>query len=85
MNLAPWARPRSQHLLDARPQHGDLALPHARLIAPGDPSRSVLPIRVISRSAGQMPPFGTLRCDTRGVQLLFEWLQSLPAVSQEPR
>ena len=85
MNLGPWARPRSQHLVDARPQHGDLGVHDARLVAPGDPSRSVLPIRVISRGPGQMPPLGTLRCDTRGVQLLFEWLQSLPAVSQEPR
>lgn len=78
MNLSPWANAANQHLIGAAPQHGTLGLANPSLIAPGDPSRSVLPIRVISRNAGQMPPVGTLHCDTLGVQLIMAWLQSLP-------
>jgi glucose/arabinose dehydrogenase/mono/diheme cytochrome c family protein len=78
MNLTPWVSAADQHLVDALPQHGDLGLPNARLIAPGHPSRSVLPIRVISRGVGQMPPVGTVQCDTSGVELIMTWLQSLP-------
>jgi len=78
MNLAPWASGADRHLLNARPQHGDLGLTDACLITPGDVSRSVLPVRVMSRGAGQMPPLGTLQIDPAGLQLLIAWLQSLP-------
>jgi len=42
--------------------------------------RSVLPVRVMSRGPGQMPPIGTLQLDPNGLQLLIAWLQSLPPV-----
>ena len=79
MNLAPWASGAAQHLLNAVPQHGDLGLVDARLITPGDVGRSVLPVRVMSRGPGQMPPVGTLQIDPGGLQLLIAWLQNLPA------
>ena len=78
MNLAPWASGADQHLLNAMPQHGDLGLPDARLLTPGEVGRSVLPVRVMSRGPGQMPPIGTLQIDPAGLQLLIAWLQSLP-------
>lgn len=78
MDLSPWVTPDKQHLIDAVPQHGGYGLSDARLIAPGNGGRSVLPIRVTLRGApGQMPPLGTLVPDPAGLQLLFEWLQSL--------
>jgi len=78
MNLAPWASGNDQHLFNTMPQHGGLGLPDARLITPGDVGRSVLPVRVMSRGPGQMPPIGTLLIDPNGLQLLIAWLQSLP-------
>ncbi len=78
MDLTPWARPGKQHLLDAVPLHGDFGMRDARLIAPGNAGRSVLPIRVATRGNGQMPPVGTIASDPAGVQLIYQWIQSLP-------
>jgi uncharacterized repeat protein (TIGR03806 family) len=85
MDLTPWVTADKQHLVDEIPQHGGYGVPGARLIAPGDASRSVLPVRVASRGApGQMPPLGTLTPDARGIQLLFEWLQTLKPSPSKP-
>ena len=78
MNLTPAMAPERQHLIDAPPEHGDLGLPNARLIAPGDAGRSVLPVRVALRGSGQMPPVGTLANDPVAIQMLFEWVRSMP-------
>jgi len=78
MDLSPWVSAEHQHLVDEVPQHGGYGIPGALLIASGDASRSVLPVRVASRGVpGQMPPLGTLVPDSEGIQLLFEWVQSL--------
>lgn len=79
MDLSPWVEGASQHLIDAPPQHGDYQMPGARLIAPGEPGRSVLPVRVSSRGPGQMPPVGTIQPDPQGLSLLYQWLQSTAA------
>lgn len=81
MNLAPWAQGREQHLFNEKPQHGDLGLADVRLIRPGDASRSLLPVRVMSRGPNQMPPLGTRKADAAGIQLLIAWLLGLPAES----
>jgi mono/diheme cytochrome c family protein len=78
MNLGAWVGENDRNLINAMPQHGDMGLTDARLITPADVSRSVLPVRVMSRGAGQMPPLGTLQIDPNGLQLLIAWLQSLP-------
>ncbi len=78
MNLGAWVGENDRNLVNAMPQHGDMGLTDARLITPSDVSRSVLPVRVMSRGAGQMPPLGTLQIDPNGLQLLIAWLQSLP-------
>ena len=77
MNLAATMRAPRQTLIDARPEHGDFGLPEARIVAPGDPGRSVLPIRIVMRGDGQMPPLGTVQPDPEGVALLTEWITSL--------
>jgi uncharacterized repeat protein (TIGR03806 family) len=84
MDLGPGVAPDRQHLIDAPPQHGTLGLADARIVAPGDAGRSVLPLRAAMRGAGQMPPVGTLAADPAGVQMLLEWLQSLPAPTPPP-
>ena len=82
MDLTPGVSPDRQHLINAPPQHGAFGLTglgDAMLIAPGNAGRSILPIRISLRGAtGQMPPVGTLAVDPAGIQLLLEWLQSLP-------
>jgi uncharacterized repeat protein (TIGR03806 family) len=66
-------------LIDAKPVHQAFNLKDARLIAPGDPDRSVLLHRISQRgpNTGQMPPLASSRVDTAGVDLLTEWCKSL--------
>jgi glucose/arabinose dehydrogenase len=85
MDLSPWLAGEAGHLVGAAPQHGDYGMPDARLIAPGEPGRSVLPVRVSSRGPGQMPPVGSTRFDPQGLGLIFEWLVGLkPAEGKDP-
>ena len=64
-------------LCDQPPQQGDLGLVDARLVAAGDPARSVLLARVSRRGDEQMPPLGTARVDAHGVTLIGAWIQGL--------
>ena len=67
---------------NALPQAGDLGLPNARIVAPGAPGSSVLLERMDQRgSADMMPPFGSNRVDTQGVQLITDWIDSLASCS----
>ena len=85
MDLTPWAAPDKQHLLDAVPEHGNFGQTDARLISRGNRAPSVLPTRMAMRGTpGQMPPLGTALPDTAAIQLLSEWLQSLPPAPSKP-
>jgi glucose/arabinose dehydrogenase len=73
-----WQTPREKmNALDARPQHTAFGINGARIVAPGDLGRSILPIRAGSRGEGQMPPVGTRVSDPDGMRILVEWIQSL--------
>jgi uncharacterized repeat protein (TIGR03806 family) len=65
-------------LIDEPPVHEDLGLPNARLIAPGDPGRSVLYKRITRRGEKQMPPTSTNVVDEGGAKLIEKWILSLP-------
>ncbi len=60
------------------PLLGDLGISRARLIANGDPDRSVLLQRASRRDAFQMPPLGSNLVDEEGVALLRTWIESGP-------
>lgn len=65
---------------DIAPGLGDLGIANARLIAPGAADRSVIPARMNLRdNANAMPPTDLgARVDTEGVQLIRDWINSLP-------
>ena len=63
--------------VDERPQHGDFGVSDSRIIAPGDPSHSVIITRMSLRGPGQMPPAGTRVADSDGLRLMAEWIQSI--------
>jgi hypothetical protein len=54
-----------------------LGMMNARLIAPGEPDRSVLLARVNRRDQHAMPPIGSTVVDAQGVALLRQWIQGL--------
>ncbi len=67
---------------DADPQRGDMGIVDApRLLAPGEPSRSVIMARMESRGAGRMPMLGTRIVDQTGVTLIRQWISSLAGCS----
>jgi mono/diheme cytochrome c family protein len=70
------ARPQMK-VVDVRPIHDTLEIAEPRLVAPGDPSRSILFQRISRRGQGQMPPFASSVVDERSVEMLREWITSL--------
>ncbi len=67
----------STNACDRTPQAGELGIPGARIIAPGDASRSVLVARANRRDSLGMPPLASTLLDTAGVALLTSWVESL--------
>ncbi len=64
-------------ILDVRPKQGDFGLPDARLVAPGDPFRSVLLYRMARFGPGRMPHVGSERPDSRSLYYLMGWIRGL--------
>ena len=64
-------------LVDARPKLGDFGIADARIVAPGDPYRSVLYYRLAKFGRGRMPHLGSEWPDVRGLRLMEEWIESL--------
>jgi len=68
----------AMYAIDHHPQHDNLGLPNARIIAPGDPDRSVLYHRMSRRGRGQMPPLVSNAVDVQAVEVMGQWIKSLP-------
>ncbi|MCS6897366.1 MAG: hypothetical protein NZM29_05275, partial [Nitrospira sp.] len=63
---------------NVQPLRGDLGIAEARIIAPGDPARSVLLTRMNRRNdPSMMPPLASNVVDTAGVRLIREWINLL--------
>ena len=74
-----FTTPRDKtRMIDVVPLHDKLGIENAKLIAPGDPERSVLLQRLATRGRGRMPPLATSIVDEAGVKLLRRWIESLP-------
>lgn len=71
-------------LLDVRPAQGTFEIAQARLVAPGDPFRSVLFYRIAKTGGGRMPHIGSECVDEPGVRLLHDWIRKLPAKNPVP-
>src|SRR5262249_10325821 len=68
---------KGMRVVDIPPLHATFDLKDAKLIAPGEPDRSVLLQRIGTRGKGQMPPLSSNRVDEAGVKLLAEWVKTL--------
>jgi uncharacterized repeat protein (TIGR03806 family) len=62
---------------NATPLQGRLGNPNALLIAPGEPSNSLVIERMTRRDIHGMPPLGSTVVDTAGVTLLTNWINGL--------
>lgn len=61
------------------PQDGDLGIEDAKIVAPGDPARSVLIARPDATDANRMPPLASDVVDTGAIELLESWVEGLTA------
>lgn len=70
-------------LLDHPPMRGDFGVQDARVIAPGDPFRSMLYLRMAKSGAGHMPLIGPRRVDAQALANVFDWIMAMkPSVGQ---
>jgi uncharacterized repeat protein (TIGR03806 family) len=65
-------------LIGEVPQHDRFEIADARLIAPGEPERSVLLQRLSRRGTGQMPPLVSTEIDHAAVEMIRDWIRDLP-------
>ena len=64
--------------VDTRPTQGTFGIHNAKIIAPGDPLRSVLYYRMAKMGPGHMPHLGSRIIDTKGAALIHDWIQQIP-------
>ncbi len=71
-----------------KPMQGRFGIDNARILAAGDPYRSVLFYRLSTLGRAAMPRLGARRVDDRGVRLIHRWIESLGddgAASEGPK
>jgi putative heme-binding domain-containing protein len=71
-------------LVGSRPSQGTFEIPAAQNVAAGDPYRSVLYHRMAKLGPGHMPYAGSNVIDAPGLDLIHEWIRSLPAEPGRP-
>ncbi|MEM7601291.1 MAG: PQQ-dependent sugar dehydrogenase, partial [Verrucomicrobiota bacterium] len=59
------------------PEKGGFGLTDSKLIAPGDPYRSVIYYRSVTPGIGHMPMIGACSVDPTGATVLHDWIRSL--------
>ena len=59
------------------PATGELGVPGASIVAPGEPAQSVLSLRMHATDEQRMPQLGSLVHDDAGIALIDAWIESL--------
>lgn len=62
---------------DVTPQAGDLSVPDAKIVVPGEPSRSTLALRMRALDESRMPIVGSRVVDDVGVKAVEAWIREL--------
>lgn len=70
-------------IFDVRPKQGDFGLPDARIVAPGDPYKSVLFYRMAKFGRGRMPHLGSEFPHAHGLDVIGKWIASLARPPKE--
>jgi mono/diheme cytochrome c family protein len=64
-------------VIGVKPLHDTFGIKDAKLIAPGDPEKSILYQRLIRRGPGQMPPLATAVVDDEAARLIHDWIKAM--------
>ncbi len=65
-------------LVNELPQHGSFGINNGRLLAPGDPGRSIMVYRMAKLGEGRMPHIASSVVDEGAVELVRDWIKQLP-------
>jgi glucose/arabinose dehydrogenase len=85
MQLGNDVAENNMAIFNAVPMHATFGIEDAKIVAPGSAPKSVMVHRTVLRGPGQMPPVGTMLPDGAGVNLLAQWIESLPKESAAPK
>ena len=66
-------------IFDENPVHHTFGIEGAKLVANGEPQRSVLLHRMSTNGEGKMPPLARAVVDEKAVEMLREWIKSRKA------
>jgi mono/diheme cytochrome c family protein len=77
IDLRYFAPQKDFNAIDVAPMHDTYGIAGAKLIAPGDPERSLLLMRMSRRGRGQMPQLATTRIDQAGAAVIRRWIEQL--------
>lgn len=66
-------------VLAVPPVQGTFGIPEAKIVAPGDPFRSILYYRLAKTGRGHMPHLGSELVDETGLRLMGDWIRRMPA------
>jgi uncharacterized repeat protein (TIGR03806 family) len=70
--------------INVKPLHDSFGIKDAKLIAPGDPDKSILYQRLKRRAPGQMPPLATAVADDEAVRLIHDWIKEMKPDVDKP-
>lgn len=70
--------------LIGRPARINFGIDRAKLVAPNDPWRSMMLVRMKTLQPTKMPPLGHQSLDRMGIELLEQWIGSLPGPEVVP-
>ena len=76
--------PEKTKIFDAMPVHSKFGMLDAKLVARGDPFRSVLLLRMSKLGGGRMPRLGSTVVDERAVGLVHQWITNLAPDPDNP-
>lgn len=72
----------STKTVGVKPVQGTFGLPDGRILAAGDPYRSILYYRMAKLGRGRMPHLGSSLVDEAGIRLISDWIRTLPTNSE---
>jgi hypothetical protein len=65
-------------VVEVLPLHGNFGIGNAKVLAPGDPDRSLIAYRMSKLGEGRMPHIASSVVDDDAVKLIRDWIQQLP-------
>ncbi len=85
IQLTYWTSENDAFVIDAFPLHARFDMKKPRIVSSGNPEESLLLHRMAIRGRGQMPPLSSSLVDHEAVEMIREWIASIPPVPVAPR